>query len=523
MAVRLARRGTVVVALTAGGLAAFVAVAVPGHLQRRHRRRPRSWRWRRTRPSARCSAGRSPSTTPAASRSGGPARCSPSSSGVWAALTATRITRGEEEAGRWDLLLAGRMRLRVAGRELAGGARAGDRRGRRRGGRRAAAGGDGHDGGAAVRGGDRRHRHGRRGPRGCWPPSCCPSGGRPRASPSRVLLAGLLVAHGRRRRRRAGLGALGQPVRPAGPDGALRRRPRAARARAPGRRGRPRGDRRRPVRAARRRRGPVRRPRLRRTRRAGCSARCRPSPSTASAVRCWAGGPAGRLLPAHRAAGDVDARLPPGEPGLRPARLGGRVRPAGERRGLRRLAVLAARDPARRLRGQPDRRRRRRRDRRAARPCCSPSRSARARWAATEAGVVAVGCVVLAAVAGLATWVGRPCGRGAARPGRGAGGRAVASSRSRCSAWGGPRRPRLAAPGGARARRPARPPAATCCWSSPTRSAGRSGCAACRRSPTSPPSRPSRWTSPARSGCCAVAVLLAVVGLAGYARRDLRG
>jgi ABC-2 type transport system permease protein len=32
--------------------------------------------------------------------------------GVWAALTATRITRGEEEAGRWDLLLAGRTGLR---------------------------------------------------------------------------------------------------------------------------------------------------------------------------------------------------------------------------------------------------------------------------------------------------------------------------------------------------------------------------------------------------------------------------
>jgi ABC-2 type transport system permease protein len=31
--------------------------------------------------------------------------------GVWAALAATRVTRGEEEAGRWDLLLAGRLRL----------------------------------------------------------------------------------------------------------------------------------------------------------------------------------------------------------------------------------------------------------------------------------------------------------------------------------------------------------------------------------------------------------------------------
>lgn len=31
--------------------------------------------------------------------------------GVWAALTATRLTRGDEESGRWDLLLAGRLRL----------------------------------------------------------------------------------------------------------------------------------------------------------------------------------------------------------------------------------------------------------------------------------------------------------------------------------------------------------------------------------------------------------------------------
>jgi ABC-2 type transport system permease protein len=32
--------------------------------------------------------------------------------GIWAALTATRLTRGDEQAGRWDLLLAGRLRLR---------------------------------------------------------------------------------------------------------------------------------------------------------------------------------------------------------------------------------------------------------------------------------------------------------------------------------------------------------------------------------------------------------------------------
>jgi ABC-2 type transport system permease protein len=32
--------------------------------------------------------------------------------GTWAVLTATRLTRGEEEAGRWDLLLSGRLWLR---------------------------------------------------------------------------------------------------------------------------------------------------------------------------------------------------------------------------------------------------------------------------------------------------------------------------------------------------------------------------------------------------------------------------
>ncbi|HXV93057.1 MAG TPA: polyketide antibiotic transporter, partial [Pseudonocardia sp.] len=34
--------------------------------------------------------------------------------GVWGLLAATRITRGEEDAGRWDLLLAGRIRLATA-------------------------------------------------------------------------------------------------------------------------------------------------------------------------------------------------------------------------------------------------------------------------------------------------------------------------------------------------------------------------------------------------------------------------
>jgi ABC-2 type transport system permease protein len=40
--------------------------------------------------------------------------------GVWALLAATRITRGEEDAGRWELLLVGRIRLtEVVARHLA--------------------------------------------------------------------------------------------------------------------------------------------------------------------------------------------------------------------------------------------------------------------------------------------------------------------------------------------------------------------------------------------------------------------
>ncbi|MEV6495208.1 hypothetical protein AB0M20_42305, partial [Actinoplanes sp. NPDC051633] len=34
--------------------------------------------------------------------------------GVWAILATTRITRGEEDAGRWDALLAGRLTVRTA-------------------------------------------------------------------------------------------------------------------------------------------------------------------------------------------------------------------------------------------------------------------------------------------------------------------------------------------------------------------------------------------------------------------------
>jgi ABC-2 type transport system permease protein len=49
---------------------------------------------------------------------------------IWAALTATRLTRGDEEAGRWDLLMGGPLRLRsltarVLGVVLVGAAAAG--------------------------------------------------------------------------------------------------------------------------------------------------------------------------------------------------------------------------------------------------------------------------------------------------------------------------------------------------------------------------------------------------------------
>jgi ABC-2 type transport system permease protein len=40
--------------------------------------------------------------------------------GVWGLLTVTRLTRGEEDSGRWDLLLAGLLRLdRLVARQVA--------------------------------------------------------------------------------------------------------------------------------------------------------------------------------------------------------------------------------------------------------------------------------------------------------------------------------------------------------------------------------------------------------------------
>ena len=79
--------------------------------------------------------------------------------GVWALLAATRITRGEEDAGRWDLLLAGRLSAPVGGGPAA--RRAGGRRaaGRRRAGRRDDPRRHDHRRFAPVRSGGRADRH----------------------------------------------------------------------------------------------------------------------------------------------------------------------------------------------------------------------------------------------------------------------------------------------------------------------------------------------------------------------------
>ena len=115
-AVRLVRRGAVVVALISGGLAAFVAVEyrdtfanVVGAA---------SLQALAENPAIRTLFGRPVALDDAGGftvwRTGTVLAVLV---GVWAVLTATRLTRGEEESGRWDLLLAGRVRLRslVAG------------------------------------------------------------------------------------------------------------------------------------------------------------------------------------------------------------------------------------------------------------------------------------------------------------------------------------------------------------------------------------------------------------------------
>jgi len=109
LAARLVRRGTVVVTVLSGVLAAFVAAEYRSTFQ-----------GALTTGSLTALA-----DNPAIRTLFGPARAldDPGGftvwrtgtvlavlTGVWAALTATRVTRGEEESGRWDLLLSGRVR-----------------------------------------------------------------------------------------------------------------------------------------------------------------------------------------------------------------------------------------------------------------------------------------------------------------------------------------------------------------------------------------------------------------------------
>ncbi|HLM07939.1 MAG TPA: hypothetical protein VK402_22415 [Blastococcus sp.] len=112
VAVRLVRRGAVVVAVISGGLAAFVAVEyrdtfadVVGAA---------SLQALAENPAIRTLFGR-----PVALDSAGGFTVWRTGTvlavlvGTWAVLAATRLTCGEEESGRWDLLLAGRIRLRA--------------------------------------------------------------------------------------------------------------------------------------------------------------------------------------------------------------------------------------------------------------------------------------------------------------------------------------------------------------------------------------------------------------------------
>ena len=174
--------------------------------------------------------------------------------GLWTLLTAVRLTRGEEDAGRWALLLAGRLRMPAVVRRAGGGgrrprpahrsrARGGD--GARRGRRRRVAPVRG------VRGGLRGAGRGGGGGAGPGVPQPAGRGGRRRRRGGGVPAD----ADARRRGRRTVLAGVGLPLRPARPGAALRRRPdgaaggarrrRAGGLRGCGRRRRPPGPRRR--------------------------------------------------------------------------------------------------------------------------------------------------------------------------------------------------------------------------------------------------------------------------------------
>ena len=380
--------------------------------------------------------------------------------GTWAVLTATRLTRGEEEAGRWDLLLSGRLRLRfLVASTLA---------------RRPAR--DGAVVGAAVRSAcslagtddDRRGavrrprsaaRHGRRGASASSPRSCSPSGGprpgwawpccwracwcawsptaspalawaavadavradRPGARPTPptawfplVVLVGwrssslVAVAVGLAGRRDVGAGLLGGRDRCTGPEPAAR-------------------------------------------------LAARPSPCTAPAGRCWAGGPAWRRTSCSSALlATTMIDFLRDNPVVRRAGLGRPGSPSWP--ASRATSPRCSR--CWRCRSAPSPR--------AGWPRSPPTRAAagsallfslpvaRARWAATEAGAVAVG--LRACSPRSPGW--RP-GSAPAGSGRRLGlgdalGGALSRRPGRAAVPGcGPGGPRLGAAGGARAGRPA--------------------------------------------------------------------
>ena len=214
--------------------------------------------------------------------------------GVWAALAATRIPRGEEDAGRWDLLLAGRVPIGAVvaahlGVLIAPSPRTGTA--------------------VTARPARRRHRPGRRGrPRGLARPGrrvlrraavlaaqLLPDRGSAAGAAVAVLVAGLLARMVGDGVTAAGLAALAVAVRPRRPHPPLRRQPHRCRCWSwPGPRPRcwpppspsPAGATCATASSAPgspARRGP------------GCSAPCRPSPSAGSAAR-W---PAGRSASAR--------------------------------------------------------------------------------------------------------------------------------------------------------------------------------------------------------------------------------
>ena len=229
-----------------------------------------------------------------------------------------------------------------------------------------------------------------------------------------------------------------------------------------------------------------------------------------------------RVLPAHRPAGDGDDGLPAGEPALRRVGRAGRLRAAGLRRRLCRLDLRAAGHSGRCVRLGTGGGLRARRERRPAgtallasseprplgwlsSPCpWSPDASSSRRSPAWLPGSApsgwAQGWASPTRWPGRSAWSRSPfCASG--RPWRHSAGRRRRSSPSGCCP----------------------PPVATCCWSWPTHSAGRPGCGGCRPSATSRPCPVEPFDVAGALGMLAVALLLAVLGLVGYHLRDLRG